>query len=65
MSVHAAVIINNTKFPDSAFRSYVLNNHDRDGDGVLSASEIVAVTSMDVSGRNIETGLPSEPAHHH
>ncbi|MBQ9564318.1 MAG: leucine-rich repeat domain-containing protein, partial [Synergistaceae bacterium] len=42
-------------FPDSALRSYLSDNFDTDGDDVLSAEEIAAVTEMDVSGKGITT----------
>jgi len=40
------VEINDTNFEDDIFRSFVSNRYDKDGDGVLSSSEIKAVTSM-------------------
>jgi hypothetical protein len=42
------VEINKTNFPDEIFRKYVADNFDKDGDGVLSAEEIAAVTELNV-----------------
>ncbi|MGN0607789.1 MAG: leucine-rich repeat domain-containing protein, partial [Oscillospiraceae bacterium] len=50
--VEETVDINSTNFPNSTFRTYV-NTLDKDGDKKLSASEIAAVTEIDVSGKNI------------
>ena len=38
-----------THFPDTAFRNFVRENCDLDGDGALSSEEISAVTAMNVS----------------
>ena len=53
------VAINATNFPDSAFRAYISASFDSDKNGILSAKEIDAVTSINVRGRNITnmTGL--------
>ena len=45
--------INGTNFPDDAFRVYVSNNFDRNGDGVLSNAEINAVTQINVRDMGI------------
>ena len=45
--------VNETTFPDAAFRAYVLENFDTDGSGTLSEAEINAVTNIDVSEKNI------------
>ena len=37
-------------FPDAAFRQYVADNVDANGDGALTAAEIAKVTAMDLSG---------------
>ena len=42
--------INETNFPDAAFRSYVTSKHDKNSDGVLGYSEALGVTSIDISG---------------
>ncbi len=47
------VKIDSTFFPDSDFRTFV-SGYDTDGDGVLSESELEAVTEMDCSDRNID-----------
>ncbi len=47
------VTIDETTFPDDNFRTYVEENCDTDGDGSLSATEIKAVTGIDVSGWSI------------
>ena len=52
-AAHADVVINATKFPDATFRNYVSTYYDRNGDGVMSNSELAAVTTMDVSGQGI------------
>ena len=41
-----SVEINEANFPDAVFRKYVADNFDKDGDGVLSAEEIKAVTEI-------------------
>ena len=40
-------------FPDAAFRAYLKENFDTDGDGCLSDEELAAVTEMDCSGLGI------------
>lgn len=47
------IAVNETNFPDSSFRSYVTSNIDKDANGILSASEISAVTSINVKSRGI------------
>ena len=47
------VEINKTNFPDDNFRTYVSENCDRDGNGVLSQGEIEAVYNIDVPEKNI------------
>lgn len=42
----ADITIDDTNFPDNEFRTYVSSNCDTDGDGVLSAAEIAAVTEI-------------------
>ena len=44
-----SVEINETNFPDANFREFIKENFDTDGDGVLSAEEIAAVTSIILS----------------
>ena len=41
-----SVAINETNFPDEIFREYVADNFDTDGDGILSAEEIAAITGI-------------------
>ena len=43
-----SIDINETNFPDSAFRDYVSENYDLNDNGVLSAGEINAVTEIDI-----------------
>lgn len=43
------VKIDAAHFPDQNFRAYVTNNIDKDGNGVLSATEMANVSSIDVS----------------
>ena len=52
---NASVTINAANFPDAHFRSYVSDNFDANGDGVLSASEIAAVVSMDCRDLDINS----------
>ena len=54
-----SVEINETNFPDENFREYVKSSFDKDGDGVLSAEEIAAVTKIDVYDMGISdlTGI--------
>ncbi len=58
-TVAESVEINETNFPDEIFRQYVAENFDTDGDGVLSAEEIKAVTEIKVSNMGISdlTGI--------
>ena len=49
----AGIAVNDSNFPDANFRSYVAESCDTDRDGFLSADEIAAVTSIDVSRREI------------
>ena len=52
---NAGVAINSTNFPDKAFRDIVSDECDTDKNGVLSESEIAAVTKLYVS----ESGIAS------
>ena len=47
------VEINEANFPDSTFRTYVKNSFDTDNDGMLSAAELAAVTTILVSDEGI------------
>jgi hypothetical protein len=49
LSLTAQVAVNETNFPDSTFRDYVLSNFDVDGDSVLSPTEIDNTYTIDVS----------------
>ena len=53
------VAIDSTNFPDEQFRIYLQNNFDLDNDGKLSASEISAAKTINVSGLGISklTGI--------
>ena len=48
-----SVEINETNFPDANFREYVKSSFDKDGDGVLSAKEIAAVTKIGLRGDGV------------
>lgn len=50
-----SVEINATNFQDAAFRQFVIDNYDINHDGILSDSEIAAVTSMELNGLDINT----------
>lgn len=50
-----ATAINEENFPDSAFRTYVEENFDKDGSGDLSEEEIAAVTNISVSDMGIRS----------
>ena len=50
-----ATAINDESFPDSRFRSYVVENFDKDGSGDLSEEEIAAVTDISVSDMGIRS----------
>ena len=56
--------IDEAHFPDKAFRAYVSENLDTDGDGALSETERAAVTSIEVSDKGMEdlTGIEYFPA---
>ena len=47
------VAIDATNFPDEIFRTYVSDNFDTNGDGILQGSEADGVTDIDVSQKNI------------
>lgn len=47
--------IDGAHFPDEAFRGYVKDNFDADGDGALSESERTGVTVINVDEKNIST----------
>ena len=49
----SGVQINSTVFPDANFRSFVSENCDTDSSGVLSASEIGAVTEINCDNKSI------------
>ncbi len=49
------IAINANNFPDETFRTYVAENFDTDGNGVLSAEEIAVVKSIYVSSKGITT----------
>lgn len=48
------VEINEYNFSDDAFRAYISENIDTDGDGYLSQAERDAVTEIDLSGRDVK-----------
>ncbi|MEZ3454232.1 MAG: hypothetical protein K1W17_07675 [Oscillospiraceae bacterium] len=52
-AVKKGVAVNETNFPDPAFRKYVSDNIDKDSDLLLSADEINSVRSISVSGMKI------------
>ena len=49
------VEINDRKIPDEKFRNYLSESFDKDGDGVLEASEIRNITKIDCSYRDIQS----------
>ena len=49
----SAVAVSSANFPDAKFRQYVLDNIDTDKDKMLSAAEIKAAKTIDVSGLGI------------
>ena len=53
ITVRDAVKINTTHFPDVAFRDYVSNNLDTNGDGYLNNEEIAAVKTINVNNQDI------------
>lgn len=59
VSAGRSVPISEANFPDASFRAYVSERLDRNGDGVLSDSEIGAVTSLSFDRYEIEdmTGI--------
>ncbi len=48
-----SVEINDTNFPDPIFRNYITENFDRVRDDILSPSEILAITSIDVGSKGV------------
>ena len=53
LKVFAEVDVNETNFPDSAFREYVSNNFDKDSNGILDSEELNSVVSIDVHSKAI------------
>ena len=51
--IGGGIAIDETNFPDDAFRQYVLDNCDTNGDKVLSDEEIANATHLYVDGLNI------------
>ena len=51
----ADVTIDDTNFPDKAFRNYVKDNCDSDDNGILSGAEIAKVKYADVSDKSIQS----------
>lgn len=49
----ADVEIKTANFPDSAFKTFVSENFDKNNDGTLSNAELAAVTEINVSNKNI------------
>lgn len=49
------VSIDDTTFPDPVFRSFVSSRYDRDGDGMLSDTEIYSVRSLSLSNYSISS----------
>lgn len=49
------VAVSDVNFPDPAFRRYVSENLDADGNSVLSSAELAAVKSVSVSGMGISS----------
>ena len=49
----AAVAVNSTNFPDAKFCQYILDNIDTNKDKKLAASEISAVTKIDITGLGV------------
>ena len=47
------VKIDAEQFPDSSFRSFILNNVDADGDGWLDSSELAGMQVLNVNRKNI------------
>ncbi len=52
---HDGIPVDEEHFPDPAFRAYVAEHCDTSGNGWLNEAEINAVSSINVSGRGIET----------
>lgn len=51
----ASISIDETSFPDEAFRQYMETNFDKNGDKVLSDDEITDVTTIDVTDQGISS----------
>ncbi len=50
LTLYPQQVISEERFPDAAFRQYVLDHIDTDGDGILTKTEREAVTEIDVEG---------------
>lgn len=50
-----SVEISASRFPDDAFRRYVSNSFDRDGDGWLSPREVTMAQSIGISGAGVRS----------
>ncbi|MBR0258294.1 MAG: S8 family serine peptidase [Synergistaceae bacterium] len=53
IDVQPGVPVDDIRFPDEAFRNYILENIDRNGDSRLNADEISGITSIDISGLTV------------
>ncbi|MBR0152042.1 MAG: S8 family serine peptidase [Synergistaceae bacterium] len=53
INVQPGVPVDDIRFPDEAFRNYILENIDRNGDSRLNADEISGITSIDISGLTV------------
>ena len=49
------ITIDENRFPDDIFRSFISENIDTSGDGTLSAAELAAVKTLNVAGMDIES----------
>ena len=54
MTSHADVVINETNFPDAAFRSYIASTIDEDESGTLDDDEIYGTSSIVVRSLGIK-----------
>ncbi|MBQ5311613.1 MAG: chitobiase/beta-hexosaminidase C-terminal domain-containing protein [Oscillospiraceae bacterium] len=49
------VTVNSTTFPDAAFRNYVLDTFDKDGNYVLDADELLVARNIEANNRGIRS----------
>ena len=50
-----ATVVTGVTIPDAYFEAYLFANFDSDGNGILNTNELLAITTIDCSGKNISS----------